>query len=402
MQDNQAQYTTQIRFQFGGIVFLAGLFFLNFASRMMLAPILPALEGDLGISHAQAGGLFFFLSAGYCGSLLASGWMASKVGHKLTAGLASICTSLALLVVAFSEGLWGLRSGVFLLGTAAGLYLPSGIALVASLSPPAHWGRAMAIHEMAPNLALGCSPLLTEVLFMWTSWRGVSIFWSTLCFVMGILFIWKGKGGGQKGVAPTYGALKKVAATPGVWTAALIFSLGLGASLGVYSLLTLYLVDAHQFARADANLLLGLSRLSGVVLVFAGGWVSDKLGAKRTIIASLSLVGLFTAGVGLASGWLLIAMVCLQYLASICLFPATFSALSQASRPETRNLAVGIATGVAALVGTGAIPSILGLAGNTGHFELGYTILGLTLLLGALFILRSDPAKQAPPDGPTP
>ena len=130
--------------------------------------------------------------------------------------------------------------------------------------------------------------------------------------------------------------------------------------------------------------------------------VSDKLGAKRTIIASLSLVGLFTAGVGLASGWLLIAMVCLQYLASICLFPATFSALSQASRPETRNLAVGIATGVAALVGTGAIPSILGLAGNTGHFELGYTILGLTLLLGALFILRSDPAKQAPHDGPTP
>ena len=185
----------------------------------MLAPILPALEGDLGISHAQAGGLFFFLSAGYCGSLLASGYMASKVGHKLTAGLASICTSLALLVVAFSEGLWGLRSGVFLLGTAAGLYLPSGIALVASLSPPAHWGRAMAIHEMAPNLALGCSPLLTEVLFMWTSWRGRVHFLVHPLLHHGHPFHLERQGRRPKGSCPHLRRLEKGGGHPrGLWT----------------------------------------------------------------------------------------------------------------------------------------------------------------------------------------
>ena len=398
MQNNQMQYDPQARFQLGGITFLAGLFFLNFASRMMLAPILPLLEADMSITHAQAGGLFFFLSAGYCGSLLASGYMASKVGHKLTAGLASICTSVALVIVACSQDLWSLRGGIFTLGIAAGLYLPSGIALVASLSPPAHWGRAMAIHEMAPNLALGCSPLMAELLFMWTDWRGVAVFWAVMCFAMGVLFIWKGKGGSQKGVAPTFGALKKVAATPGVWTAAIIFSLGLGASLGVYSLLTLYLVDVHQFERADANLLLGLPRFSGVVLVFFAGWISDKLGARRTILVSLALLGIFTAGVGLATGWLLIAMVLLQFVASLALFPATFSALSQATRPETRNLAVGISTGAAALVGTGAIPSILGVAGHAGHFQTGYALLGLVLLLGAFFVMRFDPTKQAVPE----
>ena len=400
MKDSQAQYEPQVSFQIGGIFFLAGLFFLNFASRMMLAPILPTVEGDLGISHAQAGGLFFFLSAGYCGSLLASGYMASKVGHKLTVGLSSICTSLALVVVALSQGLWGLRAGVFMLGTAAGLYLPSGIALVASLAPPAHWGRAMAIHEMAPNLALGCSPLLAELLFMWTSWRGVSLFWAFLCLVMGIMFIWKGKGSTPKGVPPTLSALKKVAAAPGVWSAALIFSLGIGASLGVYALLTLYLVDAHQFERADANLVLGLSRLTGVLLVFSAGWVSDKLGARKTIIISLVLVGIFTAGMGLTHGWLLIAMVLLQYWATVCLFPAAFAALSQASKPETRNLAVGIATGLAALVGAGAIPSSLGLAGHAGNFEFGYILLGVLMLLGALFVSRFDPVRQAAMEPP--
>ena len=398
MQDKRTQYSPQVKFQLGGICFLAGLFFLNFASRMMLAPILPLVEGDMGISHAQAGGLFFFLSAGYCSSLLASGYMASRVGHKLTVGLASICTSLALVLVAASQDLWSLRVGVLMLGTAAGLYLPSGIALVASLSPPAHWGRAMAIHEMAPNLALGCSPLLTEVLFMWTSWRGVAIFWATLCFIMGLLFIWKGKGNIHKGVAPTLGALKKVAATPGVWLAALIFSLGIGASLGVYSLLTLYLVDAHNFARADANLILGLSRLTGVMLVFSAGWVSDKLGARRTILISLTLVGVFTAGMGLAHGWFLIVMLLCQYWATVCLFPAAFAALSQASRPETRNLAVGIATGLAALLGGGAIPSCIGLAAHTGHFELGYLLLGALMLLGAAFLFRFNPTQRAAPE----
>jgi NNP family nitrate/nitrite transporter-like MFS transporter len=61
------------------------------------------------------------------------------------------------------------------LGAGAGLYLPSGIATLTGLVAPRHWGKAIAIHELAPNLDFVTAPLLSEALLNWTSWRGVLI-----------------------------------------------------------------------------------------------------------------------------------------------------------------------------------------------------------------------------------
>jgi hypothetical protein len=41
------------------ILFLTSIFFLNFISRIIWAPLMPAIEGDLGIGHGEAGSFFF-------------------------------------------------------------------------------------------------------------------------------------------------------------------------------------------------------------------------------------------------------------------------------------------------------------------------------------------------------
>ena len=52
-----------------------------------------------------------------------------------------------------------MRTGLYALGLAAGLYMPSAIATITALVDQRHWGKAIAIHELAPNLAFFTGPL---------------------------------------------------------------------------------------------------------------------------------------------------------------------------------------------------------------------------------------------------
>ncbi len=70
------------RSQLGPILFLAAIFFLNFMARIVLAPLMPAIEADLGVDHAEAGSFFLLLSVGYFVSVLFSGLLSSRMTHR--------------------------------------------------------------------------------------------------------------------------------------------------------------------------------------------------------------------------------------------------------------------------------------------------------------------------------
>ena len=115
------------------VVFLAGLFFLNFASRIILSPLLPTIEKELAISHSQSGFFFFLSSGGYLAGLLSSGVLTSRSTHRLAivGSLAGI--GVAMSTIAIATTLWLIECGLIVLGFAAGFYLPSAIATITSL-----------------------------------------------------------------------------------------------------------------------------------------------------------------------------------------------------------------------------------------------------------------------------
>ena len=48
------------------LLLLTVIFFTTFMARIILAPLLPAMQVELAIDHSSAGNLFFILSGGYC------------------------------------------------------------------------------------------------------------------------------------------------------------------------------------------------------------------------------------------------------------------------------------------------------------------------------------------------
>ncbi len=368
------------------LLFLVGIFFLSFLARVILAPLLPVVEQDLGISHAQSGALFFYISLGYFLSLFASGLVSSRLGHRRTIIIAALAVGLVLIVLSRAAGLVLLNAGCFSLGLAAGLYLPSGIATLTSLVDQRHWGKALAVHEMAPNLALFASPLIAEALLRLGSWQGVLGWLGAASLVMGLVFWRWGRGGDFPGRPPNPANLRLLASDRRAWVLVVLFGLGIGGSLGVYTMLPLFLVSERGLDMASANLLVGFSRLAGVGASFLAGWASDRLGPRAALAGVFGLTGLFTVALGLCPPpWLWVALF-IQPLVAVCFFPAGFAALASLGDPSLRNLTVSVVVPLAFVLGGGALPAGIGWLGERASFHLGIALAGGTMFCGVFLL----------------
>ena len=390
--ETQNENASSFRSQLGPLLFLTAIFFLNFISRIIFAPLMPSIEKDLGISHGEAGSLFLLISFGYFITLLGSGFISSRLKHRRTIIHSATLVGVALLIVSQINNLWGIRLGLLLLGMAAGIYMPSGIATLTSLINFRHWGKAIAIHELAPNMSFVAAPLLTEALLLWFSWRGVLVFLGVASIIAGLAFARFGKGGEFPGKTPSFKSSKMLFSEPAFWIMIILFSLGITGSLGIFAMLPLYLVTEYGMDRSWANTLIGLSRIPAVGMAFLAGWASDLLGPRRTLMAIFLLSGLTTVLLGVTSGYWTIIMIFLQPIIAVCFFPPGLAALSSIGPPSTRNVTVSLTIPVAFTLGSGAIPTGIGIMADADSFSLAIALTGGLILMGAVlsFYLRSE------------
>jgi NNP family nitrate/nitrite transporter-like MFS transporter len=363
------------------LILLVGIFYLNFISRIALAPFLPIVEIDLGLGHGEAGSLFFYAASGYAGGLLASGYITARIVHHRMITLSAGMLGLAMVALSLSRSLAALQAGLFFVGVFTGFYLPSGIAVLTGLFPRNLWGRIMAVHELAPNIAFITAPLLAEGLLNFFSWRSALGMIGAGSFLIGILFMLFGRGGSEKGAPPNLRSMRAVLARRQFWTMAVYFIVAIGASLGLYNMLSLFLVSDIPFARETANLLIGVSRISASFALLLSGFLTDRLGAKKAMMALLLVTGLSILLLGLFRGpGVTGALLFLQAASVVCLFPIGFTMVSFLFPSELRSVAVSLIIFLGSLFGGGLIPAALGHWAEGFSFSSGFVLLGLLFL----------------------
>jgi len=367
------------------LLLLTSIFFVNFISRIILAPLMPRVKADLALSHAEAGSLFLLISMGYFTTLLASGFISSHLTHRKTIMFSGIAMGIALFMTSFSTSLWGMRLGLIAMGMAAGPYMPSGLATLTTLFEYRHWGKALALHELAPNLSFVLAPLVAEAVLYWFSWRTVFMVLGFAAFTLAAVFARFGRGGDFCGDSFKYSSLRLIFSNPAFWIMVILFSLGISSTLGIYTMLPLYLVTDHGLDRNWANTLIALSRIAGVGMALAGGWATDRFGPQRILRIVFVLTGMLTLFIGLApQAWVAVA-VFLQPVMAVCFFPAGLAALSQVSSAGERNLTVSLTIPMAFLVGGGAVPALIGFIGDVHSFGWGIAMVGGLIMTGTIF-----------------
>lgn len=365
------------------LLFLTLLFYLNFVARILLSPLAPVMEEELGYTHAGTGSLFLMTSLGYFLGMFASGLISSRWTFTQTIQLSVAGFGLSLIFIAFGQTYWQIGGLVAVLGFMAGIYIPAGMAKLTELIPLAHWGKGLAVHELGPNFALFIAPLQVEILLRFFDWHRVLLFQGVL--TLGIVIahrIYAGQGG-SRGAVPKLNTLTRFFREKNFWKLVLLFGLGISSTLGIYSMLPVYFID-QGIERDLGNSMLSASRTLSIPVVLIGGWLTDRIGVRRSLRITLNVGGLLTVLIGLLQGYWLFVPVFLQPLFVVCFFPPALKALALSVPAELRNQVIGYTVPFGFFLGAGLAPLLFGMLGDAGLFRLAFIALGCLMAAGSM------------------
>jgi len=374
------------------MAFLVGMEFFNILSRVIFSPLLLNIERELNLSHAQAANFFMLISAGASIATFFSGFISSKISHRRTIILAGLIASLSLIAISFSGSVTLIRILLVLTGVGTGFYLPSAIGTINAIIVPEDTGKAMATHELGPNLSFVTAPVLAGIFLSFMSWRNILLICGTLYLLMTIAFFLSKNRRYIYGLKPNLSNLKLLFGKPSLWIITALFCINVGGEQGVYALLPTYLVSEKGMEQGFVNTMFGFSRVSVIFISLASGWMIDRFSIKKIMTFIVLASGVLTFLIGFSSGKTLLVVVFLQPALIACFFPSGFATVAKIGPRDSTNLILSVMTPLYTFLGAGMAPSLIGLIGEYGSFSLGFEILGLIVFSGVIlvFFLRFD------------
>ncbi|MFJ1253614.1 MFS transporter [Cupriavidus sp. CuC1] len=255
----------------------------------MIAPLLPSIAADLGVSVSMAGQLVTAFALAYA---LSSPILTVLTGSANRRRLLILCLGAFAVanVIAFSSsGYWQLLGARLLLAFSAGLYVPSANAVATALVSPERRGRALSIVNGGTSLAIALGVPLGAILGHAAGWRMTFAGVAVLAVIATIAL--------QLGLPRAFGAgipvasLKAryaVARNPQVLRALMVTTLWAMGAYTVYTYVASYIAGATGIVGAGLSVILFVWGLSAAAGVFLGGNLTDKLGAEQVIKPALA------------------------------------------------------------------------------------------------------------------
>ncbi len=368
----------------GTLAVVTLLFFYTFVARFIFSPLFPAISKDLGLDSGQAGSLFLLGAFGMLAGSFAAGLISSRLTHRGTILLSVLGMSAVLIGAHFASSLWSLRAVFIILGAFSGIQTPSSVATITGTVKPDDWGKALSVQQMGPPLSLVVGPLLAAGLLTVFSWNTTLLWVAGLGVVLALIFMFGFGGiGAFPGDVPSPRHVKPVVSTRSFWVMIFLFALGMGAQVGIFTMLPLYLTQERGMTAGHANTILGLSNIAPLAVVFLSGWITTKIGPRSTMALFLGLTGVMVLLVGLLSGTAMVICVFLMAALAVGFFAPAFASLSRIVQPTLRSLAAGFGPPVAFLLGGGLLPLGLGYLSQVASFALGLMITGAVIVAGS-------------------
>ncbi len=234
------------------------------------------------------------MAMGYAAGLIGSGFLSARLDHRqddraVPPSPAAAPSSSSPRATPSGRSASGFSSSA----SPTGIYLPSGITTITASVSPANWGKALSVHELAPSLAFIAAPLIVEGPSPLFPLAGGPRPDRRRLPAPGALLSPPRTGGRLQGrSAHARGNIRLLIGKPAFWIMGALFSLAITASMGIYSMMPLYLVAERGIDRSLANTLLSLSRIPVLAMALLSGWISDRFGPKPTVAAVILFNGL--------------------------------------------------------------------------------------------------------------
>lgn len=259
-------------------------FDISFMVWVLFGPITPFVAEQLGLSATQKGFLAAvpLLGGSFFRPLL--GLLADRIGGR-KAGLTGLCLTLVPLILGwrYAHELWQFYLIGFLLGI-AGASFAVALPLAGRWYPAEHQGLAMGIAG-AGNSGTLIATLFAPRIAQHYGWH--TVFGLALLPVGLVLAIFSliAKDSPSKPAPKPWGKYGEVLTQADTWRLCFLYSLTFGGFVGMTSFLSVFFHDQYHLTKVEAGDITTIVVLSGSFLRPVGGWLSDKVGGFRLLLA---------------------------------------------------------------------------------------------------------------------
>ena len=270
-------------------------------------PLLPSIRTAYSLNNFQAT-LVTTVFALFSGAgNLPAGWLTDRIGPTILMVIGTMGVAIGGLLVGISNSYILLMVFLALMGVMTAGYHPASTPMILSAVEPEKRGQALGLHLLGGNSSFFIAPIIAgSIMTLWPSWgfHGPFVILAIPTAIFGIIFyIYLTKRGGltQVRVAqkrateekpPQSGYKRRLIAY------LVMMVIGGGAGMSVNALLGLYMVDVHGVADSSVPWLMSIMFLPGVFGgTILGGWISDRIGTVKLIIATSIISGLVIFGI---------------------------------------------------------------------------------------------------------
>jgi MFS family permease len=364
--------------------------------------LLPLIGNELGLSFSQIGSILTCQYVAGAVSNLPGGMAVDLVGRKgLLMAVALSWIGLPYLMMGLSHSYWMLLACAALVGIGNNLWHPTAIPLLAQ-NHPERSGLVVSIHAMGGNLGDAVAPLVVGALLTAFSWRDVVIMNIIPGVIASVLLLMLLGQGGSLSMGPGLGPeladakRKSAVSLKGVLSLLAdrtVVTLSLGSamrSMTAMTLLTflpLFLANEMGYSPAWVGGLLFALQAAGFVAAPVSGHLSDRMGRRNIIMASMAMSGVVLVFMALAGRSPAFAL----FVAFLGFFLfATRSVLQawllDAAPKHLGGTSIGILFG-AQSVGAAIGPLVGGVIADHYGITATFYYLAATIVVANLFIL---------------
>lgn len=363
---------------------------LNFWAWSLLSPLGSNLANELTLTPVM---LSFLLAVPVIiGSLgrIGFGMLTDKFGGKAMFTVVCLLTSVPVFALTFADDYRQFLFTAIFLGLGGAAFV-IGIPFVSAWFPPEQRGFVLGVYSMG-NAGTALSGFATPRLADSFGRDTTFVIVAVLLVLMAAVFMIWGKN------APSWKPAKGSAITRLVtaaklrltWDLSSIYAVTFGAfvAFGVY--LPVLLTVSYGLSLTDAA-----TRAAGFVLLATiarpvGGWLSDKVGAKRVVIVALGSIVLLAAFVALQptlEPQTTVAYLSLAFVLG-CASGAVFALVGKLAKPDVMGSVTGI-VGAAGGFGGFLPPLLLGFTyQRMQSYSLALILLSVTALIVLIYITR--------------
>jgi predicted MFS family arabinose efflux permease len=259
----------------------------------IIAPLLPAVAAELGVSIAAAGHLVTTYALTYAiGSPVLSTLLGAYSRKPLlVASLAAFALANVLAVMAQSFA--QLMAAQIVLALAAGIFMPAANAVAAMIVPPEKRGRAISIVIGGLSVSLAFGVPIGSLIGAFAHWR-VSFVLIAAVGALGTIGLMLGLPRKLPGGTATLAERINVARRPAVLLALCVTLLWSSGIFAFYTFVAPCLTKAIGLEAALVPLVLFVFGVAGWIGTLVGGWLTDRNGPVRTLgLALLTLASVY-------------------------------------------------------------------------------------------------------------